>query len=354
MLIAPVALMALASLSTAENLAIGEKYVTMGKPAKAVPILKKALSDSALTPKDRAKGLSSYGLALLQLKKPNDAIAALVESSTLGADIPRTWLLLGAAYDANGEPAKAVKAYQDGAKANPKSVDLRHELGMTLLGGGETKAGVEALEAAVALAENRPTILTDLAFGYAQLGNYKKALEVAQRAVSLAPDSADAFYVLGDSYAALKNVKEARIAYTTALEQDALHTPSLYHLGLLEAGEGNHAPAAKAFLRMVKIEPDNMRARARLGVSLAKLGKDDKARKLLQEAVGAMPESIAVHAALAEVSERAKDFATAEDEWKTVAKLSPAKSPEAAAAKARADAARTARLDAKKAARATK
>ncbi len=275
-------------------------------------------------------------------------MTALEEAATLAPKQQRTWLLLGAAHDANGHPAKSVAAYRQGAKANPKSVDLRHELGMTLLGAGETKAGVAALEEAVALAENRPSILTDLAFGYAQLGSYAKAREMAQRAVSLAPDSADAFYVLGDANAALKDVKQARIAYKTALEQDALHTPSLYHLGLLEVGEGRHKAAAKAFLRMVKIEPNNARARARLGVSLAKIGKDKKAGKLLREATKAMPKSISVHAALAEVSERAKDWATAEAEWKVVARLSPANSPQQKAAKEKAAAAKVARRAMKK------
>ncbi len=343
----PLALVVLASLSTAENLAIGEKYVTMGKPAKALPLLKRALNDKKLTPAKRAQGLAALGLAQLQLKKAKDAVASLEESATLVPKKPRTWLLLGAAYDANGDIESAVKAYQRGSKANPNATDLHHELGMTLLEAGETEPAVRALEQAAKLAGNRPTILTDLAFAYAQQGAHAKAKESAQRAVSLAPDSADAYYVLGDSEAALKNTKGARRAYKEALKQDAMHTPTLYHLGLLEVGAGDHKNAARAFLRLVKIDPGNRRARARLGVSLAKIGKDKKALKLLKEAVTTMPDNISVRAALAEVSDRAEDFKTAETQWRAVAKLSKRNSPQAKAALERATASRKARKEMK-------
>jgi Flp pilus assembly protein TadD len=72
------------------------------------------------------------------------------------------------------------------------------------------------------------------------------------------------------------------------------------------------------------VEPDDARAKAGLGVSLAKIGSDDnKAAALLEETVHVDPKNIQALAMLGDVDERLGKFDDAIKRYQQVQKLRP-------------------------------
>ena len=75
--------------------------------------------------------------------------------------------------------------------------------------------------------------------------------------------------------------------------------PALYRLGLLEVDAKEDKKAAKLFIKIVKIDPEHMRAKAQLGMALGRLKKDKRAKKILEKVVHADPKYIPGRAMLA-------------------------------------------------------
>jgi tetratricopeptide (TPR) repeat protein len=177
---------------------------------------------------------------------------------------------------------------------------------------------------AAKLAEQDPDIRMDAAYALTIVGKFKEAKEQAGFAVTLAPESADAYYNLGSAEAGLGNAKAARHALEQAIELDELHVPALLQLGVVESAGGDDASASKRFLRVLLVEPDNARAKAGLGASLAKLGSDDaKAQKLLEEALHVDPKNVQALALLGDIAERAGKLDEAIRRYDQVRKLRP-------------------------------
>lgn len=318
------AFLALAPPTSEDLVKLGEGLASRGDGKKAQGHLEKALADPALPAPLKARAEKSLGLALLQLKKPKDAVAHLKIATELEPKDEKSWLLLGLAHDSAEEFAAAIEAWKKGAAAVPKSATLRHELGMALLEAGKAEEAAKVLVEATKLAEQDPDIRMDAAYALTTAGKFKDAKEQATFAVSLAPDNPNALFNLGSAEAGLGNTKAAKDALEKAIEADELHIPSLLQLGSILSIGGDDAGAAKHYLRVLQVEPDNARAKTGLGTSLAKLGTDDaKAQKLLEHAVQVDPKNAQAFALLGDIAERAGKLDEAIKRWEQVKKLRP-------------------------------
>lgn len=300
--VASSALVAAAPLSTADSLKLGEALAQKGEGKKAQPHLENALKDDALSGADRARAEQALGLALLQQKKTADAVTHLEKATQLAPQNEKGWLYLGLAKDQGDDVAGALAAYQAGVKAVPKSTALLHELGMAYLAAGKNQEGADVLVKAASKTELDGELLADTAYALTLVGRFKEAREHASRAVELSPDGPDALFVLAQAEAGLGNLKAAKQAYLDAIESDETHEPALFQLGLLLQQQKDDAGAAKRFQRVLQLDPAHVRARAALGVSLARLGSDDKqAEELLKKTLEIDPKFATGHALLAEV-----------------------------------------------------
>lgn len=318
------ALLALAPPTSEDLVKLGEGLAGRGEGKKAQGHLEKALADPALPNPLKARAEKALGISLLQLKKPKDAVTHLKIATELEPKDEKAWLYLGLAYDSADQFAESMDAWKRGAAAVPKSSTLRHELGMALLEAGKADDAAKVLVEATRLAEQDPEIRMDAAYALTTAGKFKEAKEQATFAVSLAPDNPNALYNLGSAEAGLGNTKAAKHALEKAIESDELHIPSLLQLGSILAIGGDDAGAMKHYLRVMQVEPDNARAKAGLGTSLAKLGSDDtKAQKLLEHTVHVDPKNAQALALLGDIAERAGKFDDAIKRWEQVKKLRP-------------------------------
>jgi tetratricopeptide (TPR) repeat protein len=310
--------------TSAELVTLGESLAARGDGRKAQAHLEKALADDALPAAERARGEAALGLALLQQKKPADAAAHLERSTTLLPTVDKTWLLLGVAKDQQGDTGGALDAYRRGTQACPKSTALAHEYGMALLAAGRNDDGAAVLTGAAARAEQDGELMSDAAYALTLVGRFREAKDHASHAVELNPDGPDALYVLGVAEAGLGNLKAARTAFEEAIDADETHVPALFQLGVLLQRQKDDAGAVRRFQRVLQVEPEHARARAALGLSLARLGTDDqRAVTLLQETLRVDPRAALAHALLAEIHARQGQRADAIKSLQAALKLKP-------------------------------
>lgn len=317
-------LLAMAPPTTEELVKLGEGLAGRGDGKKAIGHLDRALSAADLSIEQRGRAEKAYGLALLQMKNPKDAAAHLERAVEASPKDEKAWLLLGVAFDGAEQYGNAIAAYKKGADQLPKSPTLKHELGMALLQAGKNDEAAKVLVEGTKLAPQDPELATDASYALVVTGKHKEAKEQASLAVSLAPESADAYFNLGSAEAGLGNARAARDALKRALDHDDLHIPSLLQLAHLDAAAGKDADAAKGWLRVLQVEPDNARAKAGLGIALGRLGTDDgKAKGLLEHAVHVDPKNAQAHALLGDIAERAGDLDQAIKRYDAVKKLMP-------------------------------
>jgi tetratricopeptide (TPR) repeat protein len=294
-----------AAITPEELVTLAEQQVEKGDPKKALVTADRVLADASLTPAQRARALRSKGFALLRTKRVAEARAPLTEATTLAPTDEKAWLYLGLVCDAAEETEEALLAYEKGAAANPKSMNLLHELGMTQLQVGRAKEAADTLAKAVALATADGELLVDAAYAHVIAGKPKEGLALAERARELLPESANVDYTVGLAKAALKDTAGAKAAYLRALDNDDAHVGALLALGLMAQRKNDDDEAAKRLLQVLRLDPDNDKAKAALGLTLVRAQKDDaRAEALLTDIVKVDPGFASGHAALAELYER--------------------------------------------------
>jgi Flp pilus assembly protein TadD len=311
--------------STAELLRLGETLAQKGEGKRALVPLQKVLADPALSTKDQARAQLALGLALLQQRKPRDAIVALEAATTLApGDEEKAWLYLGVAKDQVDDTAGALDAYRRGVSVFPASTTLQHELGMALLSAGKNDEGATVLVQAAVRAEGDGELWSDAAYALTLVGRFLEAKEHAAHAVERAPQSPDALYVLGLAAVGLGDSKGARAAFLEAIDVDETHISALFQLGVLLQRQKDDVGAVERFQRVLQIEPTHARARAALGISLARLGTDDKrAEELLSTTIRIDPQAALPQALLAEIYARQGKNDEARKALKAALKLKP-------------------------------
>jgi protein O-GlcNAc transferase len=310
--------------SASDLVRLGEGLAGRGDGRKAQVHLEKALTDATLTPDERGRAEAALGLSLLQQKKAGDAVAHLEKATTLLPGVEKPWLHLGLAHDERGDTAAALDAWRRGVAACPKSTALAHEYGMALLAAGRHDDGAAVLTKAAARAEQDGELMSDAAYALTLVGRFREAKDHASHALELNPDGPDALYVLGVAEAGLGNLKAARTAFEEAVDTDETHVPALFQLGVLLQRQKDDAGAVSRLQRVLQVEPEHARARAALGISLARLGTDDpRAAALLQQTIQVDPRAALPHALLADVLARQGKRAEAMKALQTALKLKP-------------------------------
>ncbi len=179
-----------------------EQLLADGDPAGAQLTAAKAV---LLDPKD-SYAQAQLGQALLRLHRPQEAIEAF-QAALIGApDMPALHLLLGNAYRASGDNARAVPAYARTVALAPDMAGAWRNLGLAQLGSNR------AAEASVTL----------------------------RHACALEPDSAANWNSLGAALHATGAVDAALCAFTEAGRRGAVGTP-----------EGNRARWNESLLRLL-------------------------------------------------------------------------------------------------------
>jgi len=133
------------------------------------------------------KARLEYALVLFDAGRYDPAIEAFTAAATAGE--PKAWIGLGRAWILKGDDAKGLAAFEEAARAQPRSVSAWLYL-------GETRA---------------------------RLGRHREAVEAFTEALRLRPYDADARLALGEAYLALGDSAAALQEYRalSGIDSDA-------------------------------------------------------------------------------------------------------------------------------------
>ena len=183
--------------------------------------------------------LTQRGQALLDAKRPADALPVLLQAVALNPVAAHPRCLLALAHLRLDQPREALQAAQDAAACAPE-YEWPHRLRASAL---------------------------------IQLGHRGEALEAARQAVRLAPERPEVYLMAAEAELAMRNLAAARAAALTALSLDP-HRPGAHvMLSTLALRAGAWRQAETHARDALGTDPENTAALNNLGLALRGLGR---------------------------------------------------------------------------------
>jgi tetratricopeptide (TPR) repeat protein len=164
----------------------GVKLHDAGRFDEAIAVYRKVLAAHP------GHARATYELAYSLLAKDDTAgvVAVLEPARGTGAMLPRSYSLLGIAYDVQRKWTEAEAVFRDGLKRTPDSLDLLFNLGVNLdLGQGRTAEGIASYQQALARDDRHPGSWLRLAQAEERRGRMPRAFVGFARFLTLEAES---------------------------------------------------------------------------------------------------------------------------------------------------------------------
>ena len=195
--------------------------------------------------------------ALLDAKRPGDAIALLLHLASRDPGNAQTLCLLSLAYLQVGQPQDALAAADSAAAATP-AAEWPHRLrSSALVKLGRANEALAAASVAVALAPNLPECRILLAEAQIANGRFDEARAAAEQARSLAPDRAGGHVMLSMVAAQTGRWPEVEHHARAALALDPEDTAALNNLGVALQKLGHRREAVHYLGTASRLDPRN-------------------------------------------------------------------------------------------------
>jgi tetratricopeptide (TPR) repeat protein len=195
--------------------------------------------------------------ALLDAKRPGDAITLLLQLASRDPGNAQTLCLLSLAYLQVGQPEDALAAADGAAAANP-TAEWPHRLrSSALVKLGRANEALAAASVAVALAPNLPEARILLAEAQIANGRLGEARAAAEQARSLAPDRPGGHVMLSMVAAQAGRWREVEHHARAALALDPEDTAALNNLGVALQKLGHRREAVHYLGTASRLDPRN-------------------------------------------------------------------------------------------------
>jgi tetratricopeptide (TPR) repeat protein len=195
--------------------------------------------------------------ALLDAKRPGDAITLLLHLASRDPGNAQTLSLLSLAYLQVGQPQEALAAAESAAAANP-TAEWPHRLrSSALVKLGRANEALAAASVAVALAPNLPEARILLAEAQIANGRLDEARAAAEQARSLAPDRPGGHVMLSMVAAQAGRWREVEDHARAALALDPEDTAALNNLGVALQKLGHRREAVHYLGTASRLDPRN-------------------------------------------------------------------------------------------------
>ncbi|MGH7111808.1 MAG: XrtA/PEP-CTERM system TPR-repeat protein PrsT [Stellaceae bacterium] len=205
---------------------------------------------------DDLAGKKLLGLIDLAQSRPDETIALLASLEKSGKADAGTLDLLGRAYMATGQSAKALAAFQQAVKLAPKNAALRLYLGETRLQTGNSADAVAALEQSLQLA---PSVRAGeiLAITEMGAGHWKEALAAADKLRSAQPKNPAGENLTGLIKLAQFDLDGARAVFEKLAQTDPNFLPAQLNLARIAELQEKPAAAEQILAKILGKEPAN-------------------------------------------------------------------------------------------------
>jgi tetratricopeptide (TPR) repeat protein len=181
------------------------------------------------------------------------------------------------------------------AEENPQSADVLYQLALVLRLEQKYKESLEAYTRAAALQKPDPMQLRSVALDYVQLNDYQDAIHWLRIALGMQPANIDVLYSLGRCLYTENDLPRAEAAFVRVLQLQPDHLKAEENLGLTYDGEDKPEQAEKA-LRTAAEWADRRQVRDEwpyidYGTVLLDRSRAAEAIPVLEKAVAIAPQS---------------------------------------------------------------
>lgn len=201
---------------------------------------------------------------------------------------------LGLALLQLGKLDEAVAAFRRAAEYNPKSLSARLNLGKTLLKQGKHKDAVTVFEDALALSADNPEALFGLGNALKATGRTQDALKALERGLASRPDHGEGLFEKGALLRDLKRVDEAEAALRAALAAQPDHREAGLALAKILHEARRFGEAVPVLERITEAHPDHVAGWVDLGSVFLGDRNYPRALDAYRRALGIEPASAAV------------------------------------------------------------
>jgi tetratricopeptide (TPR) repeat protein/ADP-heptose:LPS heptosyltransferase len=199
--------------------------------------------------------LTTLGVALLKLRRHDDALKALDKAVQLKPDDPEPWWQMGNVLIDTGRSSEALLCLERTLRLNPQHGDAVYQAGHILHG----------------------------------LKRFEEALAYFDRSARLRPDHALTLYMRALVLKELNRLEEALVANQRAIELDGANADACNNMGAILGALGRFEEALSWYDRSLELRPDVVRTIMNKGGALFDLGRLDEAMKAYNRAVAIDP-----------------------------------------------------------------
>lgn len=233
---------------------LGIVYLDRGDYGRAEAWIAKAVGANA----DHWRAWRNYALALHNLKRYADAVAAYERALRIEPDDAEALAGLGRTLMAAGREAEGLRAMQAAVRLNP-NLTRERQVVETYLGRDARQAPTaNATIAVAARAALDPGRALDRARAAYQAGRYAAALREARAATNAEPRSLPAALLRAQMAAFMGEFDEARAAYATAALLGPDDPRRLYAAATFAVQIGAYDEAVRDLDRMVTLQPSSV------------------------------------------------------------------------------------------------
>ncbi len=193
----------------------------------------------------------SYLINEFNSQNYNSVISIVEELIDNDVDIPIIYNLLGASYSSLNKHSKAIDAYKNALRKDPKNEEVFRNLGKS----------------------------------YSKLDETDKAHECFIKANKIKPKNADALFGIGLLFLKNKNFLKSIEQFNLAIKFNNSFYQAYYNLAIAQTFVGNINEAQNNYLKAIKINKNYFQAYNNLGSILIKTNKSKEAIKFLKLAL---------------------------------------------------------------------
>jgi len=262
-----------------------------------LPAARKA---AELLPSD-AEAHHNFGLALLNARRPEDAIVCFRRSLALSPGYVPAQIALGSTLQSLGRIAEAVECYRGLLRSNPGFAEVHSNLGNALLALGKLAEAEASYRQALAIKPGLLEAHINLAHLLRRQLRLEEAADCYRRVLQLNPRIVESHVGLAHTLVDMGRLNEALSSYHHALELNPRLADVHNSLGDALRRNGQPQAAVESCLRALQIKPGLAAAHSNLGNALLGLGRAEEAEASYRRALAIEPDRAEVHSNLAKL-----------------------------------------------------
>ena len=250
---------------------------------------------------DSAEVQNNCGSALLELRRPEEAIAYIRKALAINPSLAVCYYNLGNAFDQLNKPAEAETNFLRAIELDPSYAEAHCNVGVLLYSMGKKQQALEHFEHAVSVRPDYVDALNNLGTLFLEMGKPREAQSQLRRAVQLDPNNADANFNLGNVLLTQGSADEAVKSYRQAIavRPDMAAAHCRLGVAIWKDGKGNAEAAIQELDRALKLNANDPEAYYYAGIIMSANKQTADAIRLLRRAVELRPEWPEAHAGLA-------------------------------------------------------